>query len=340
MAVTSVSGIEIKGIVSVLPAVKVDNTSLSEQLGQQQTEKIIQSTGIQTRRVVEAGQTALDLAYTGCSEFLSASDWSPESIGLVLFVTQTPDFQLPGNAVQLQHKLGLSKSSIAFDVNLGCSGFVHGLWQAAQLLSGLSESRALLVVGDTTSNLVSDHCKAVAPLFGDAVSVVGLEKQSDADTMVFSMGSDGAGAPYLIQPGGAARQPEDSTALTMEGMQVFVFTLREVSASVSECLSAKDWEVKDVDFAILHQANEMMLKRLGDKLGLTSQQLVVALSEVGNCSSASIPLALTMALAEQARTNRLKLLMSGFGVGWSWGSLAVTMNPLDVCKVVDLSNDA
>ncbi|ABO23203.1 ketoacyl-ACP synthase III [Shewanella loihica] len=337
MTITSVNKVSITGIVSVLPEISCENIDESSSSAREEMARIVASTGIRARRVASADQTALSLGKVACESLIDAMDWKPEEISLVVFVTQTPDYPLPGNAVQLQHQLGLSKDTIAYDVNLGCSGFVYGLWQVAQLVAGLSKGKALLVVGDTTTHQYRQDNRAVSSLFGDAVSAIAIEKCMESDEMVFSLGTDGAGAPYLIQPKGGALCPGESPELFMDGMQVFVFTLREVPSSITACLAAKGWQNADVDYCVMHQANEMMLKRLGDKLGLTHEQLVISMGEVGNTSSASIPLALGLSLSEPLLKGSVNLVLSGFGVGWSWGTVALTLTKLKVCQVIDLS---
>ncbi|QYJ74121.1 3-oxoacyl-ACP synthase III family protein [Shewanella sp. FJAT-52076] len=341
MAQTQVTGVEVRGMVSVVPTDTVDNYSLTHLFNPDELKRVIESTGIEHRRVAGAGQTVLSMATQGGTYLLNELGWDA-SPGLVICVTQTPDFMLPGNAVQLQHRLGLGKDTLAFDVNLGCSGFVYGLWQAATLLSSLPCRRALLVVGDTTSQMCGqgEQSRAVSPLFGDAISVIALEKNPDAAPMHFSLGSDGAGAPYLIQPNNAALHPGEPPALSMDGTQVFVFTLREVPTSINAVLDAASWDVNSPDAIVLHQANEMMLRRLADKLGFTTEQMIIAMKNRGNTSSASIPLAITDALHDRLARGPLKMLLSGFGVGWSWGSAAVTIGPLAVCKTMDFNSAA
>ena len=215
-----------------------------------------------------------------------------------------------------------------------------GLWQLTQLLGGLDASKALLVVGDATSSQIAPGDRAVEPLFGDAVSVTAVEKDASADDLVFSLGNDGAGAPYLIQPHGGAKAPHEPPKLFMDGTQVFVFTLREVPRSIKECLEAAGWTHEDVDYAVLHQANAMMLQHLGQKPKFTRDQIVIAMADVGNTSSASIPLALCMGLADEAEGKPLKLLMSGFGVGWSWATVAISQSPMAACYLIDLQDRA
>ncbi|ABE56397.1 3-oxoacyl-(acyl-carrier protein) synthase [Shewanella denitrificans OS217] len=336
MTTTSVKNISIIGIVSVLPEIElanIDQTCVTD------IEKVIASTGIHSRRVVGPQQTALDLGNFACQQLLAELAWDINDVALIVFVTQTPDYPLPGNAVLLQNKLNLPKTTLAFDVNLGCSGFIYGFWLVSQLLNGLKGSKALLVVGDTTSQQYSDSNRSVSSLFGDAVSAIAIEKTPSTDEITFNFGSDGSGAPYLIQPNNGARNPGISPELFMDGTQVFVFTLREIPKSIMQCVEQKGWRLADIDYCIMHQANEMMLKRLAKKLGLNTDQVIISMKNIGNTSSASIPLALCLSLSEQLTTRSCKLILSGFGVGWSWGSAAMTSSPLRVCQLIDLASD-
>lgn len=337
MALTSVGGISITGIISVLPPIEEDNRYFLGDFDEEELERLIKSTGIEKRKIVEPGQTCFDLAKIAAKNLLDDLCWRAEDVGIVIFVTQTPDYPLPGNAVLLQNYLGLSKSTIAFDVNLGCSGFVYGMWQISQLLSGISSQKGLLLVGDTTSTQYNKHNRKVAPLFGDAVSAIAFEKDQNTGSMVFDLGSDGAGAPYLMQPNGGARKPGGVSDMQMDGTQVFVFTLREVPKSVVSCLERQSWDLSSVDYVVMHQANKMMLERLRDKIGFSKQQMIISMGDVGNTSSASIPLALSMSLHDELTTGFNKLVFSGFGVGWSWGSVAYEQSPLKVCRLVDLA---
>ncbi|NRA60058.1 MAG: ketoacyl-ACP synthase III [Psychrobium sp.] len=336
MTTTRINNIAITGIVSVIPAVEKVNTAGLSGVELQDMQRIVSATGIQSRRIVAKNQTSLDLSVIAGKQLIEDMDWQEQDIALLIFVTQTPDYPFPGNAIQLQNKLGLSKSTLAFDVNLGCSGFVYGLWQLCQLLKGLDGNKALLVVGDTTSQQCSESSRTVAPLFGDALSIIAVEKSEQAGEMVFSLGSDGSGAPYLIQPNGGSKAPEKQADLFMDGTQVFVFTLREVPKSITACLVAKNWKIEEVDYCVMHQANEMMLKHLGDKLGVSARQLIISMADVGNTSSASIPLALCLSLSKELTTAPQKIIVSGFGVGWSWASAAMTIGPLKTCRLIDL----
>jgi len=335
MALAHIEGIAVRGIVTALPAGVEDVTDVAARFGSDIAGRIATATGIRRRHIAAPDQCMSDLAVPAARDVLDSLGWAPDSVDLLITVTQTPDHPLPATACLLQSRLGLGRHCAAFDVGLGCSGYVYGLWLAASLLASMGRGRALLVAGDTTSRTLDPTDRAVAPLFGDAASVTALEHVAGAAPMIFNLGSDGAGAPYLIQAGGGTRQP-DGPKLFMDGTQVFAFTLREVPRAITATLDSAGLTIRDFDHVVLHQANEMMVRRLGQKIGATASQLVLALADRGNTSSASIPLAITDSLGEAAQVGCLKLLLSGFGVGWSWGTAIITADHLGVCRTLVL----
>lgn len=338
MAQARINGIALRGIVSALPSGVEDVTDLAARFGADQAERIATATGIRRRHIAAPGQCMSDLAVPAARHLLNGLDWAGDSIDILICVTQTPDHPLPATACLLQHRLGLGKQCASFDVGLGCSGYVYGLWLAASLLAGMGRGRALLVAGDTTSHTLDRSDRSVAPLFGDAATVTALEWDAAAGLLTVDVGSDGAGAPYLIQPGGGTRQP-DGPLLFMDGTQVFAFTLREVPKAITATLAASGWTMADVDHVVLHQANEMMLRRLGAKIGAQADQLVLALADRGNTSSATIPLAMTDRLTPSITTGRRRLLLCGFGVGWSWGTALWETGPARISKTLVVGPD-
>lgn len=307
--------IALKGIVTALPHNVRENADLADMFGAEAVAKIINATGIE-RRPVSASHTVSDLAHVAAEHLMTGLGWARESVGLLMVVTQTPDHPLPSTAAILQERLGLSVIP-AMDINLGCSGYVYGLWQTWALMQSAGIQRALLVTGDMTTRLIRESNRALAPLFGDAVSVTALELDGTS-SIKFDMGTDGAGAPYLISQTGGLRAPGEPE-LFMDGTQVMAFSLRQVAPSITRVLEASDRNISDMDRIVLHQANTMMLKTLGAKIKARDDQMVYAVRDYGNTSSASIPLALCDDLKNNRR-ERLKLLLCGFGVGWSWGS--------------------
>ncbi|HYD64574.1 ketoacyl-ACP synthase III [Azospirillum sp.] len=346
MAVSIIQGARIAGLVSCLPERREDTADLATRFGEATAARIAKATGIEARRLAAPDQCASDLAEAAARDLMDGLGWEPGAIDLLVFVSQTPDHVLPATACLLHRRLGLERRCAAFDLSLGCSGFVYGLWSVGALLATLpAGARALLLVGDTTSRLIDPLDRSVAPLFGDAAAAVALVRDGQAGPMTFDLGSDGAGAPYLMVPGGGMRRPAAEPAapatLFMDGTQVFAFTLREVPRSIAATLEAAEWSIADVDHIVLHQANAQMIRHLGQRIGARPERMVLALADVGNTSSASIPLALTQALAAtltgpRADGGGCRLLLSGFGTGWSWGTVALACPPLAVCRTIAL----
>jgi len=315
------------GIVTALPETISENAALGAAFGDETMAKIIAATGIE-RRPVSHGHTVSQLGCAAAEALLDRLGWERDSIGLLVVVTQTPDYPLPSTACVMQHRLGLSKATAAFDLALGCSGYVYGLSVVTAMMQSGGISRALLVSGDITTHMISESNRALAPLFGDAVAVTALELSDDGH-IAFDLGSDGSGAPYLISKTGGLAEP-GKPELFMDGTQVMAFSLKQVAPSVERTLAAAGRTIGEMDHVVLHQANAMMLKTLGQKIKAREDQLVYAVRDFGNTSSTSIPLALCDHLAKTAPKADLSLLLCGFGVGWSWAT-AMWQTSAPVC---------
>lgn len=317
MTAFSCPPLRLVGVVTALPQTVVENDSLSEAFGAETMKKIIAATGIE-RRPVSAAHTVSDLGVAAAQVLLERTGWTANSIGLLIVVTQTPDYPLPSTAAVMQNRLGLGHGTVAFDVSLGCSGYVYGLSIAASLMQTAGIKRALLVAGDMTTRMITDDNRALAPLFGDAVAVTALEMSEDGG-LAFDLGTDGSGAPYLISKTGGLAQP-GKAELFMDGTQVMAFSLKQVAPSITRALAVAELAIEDVDHVILHQANAMMLKTLGHKIKARDDQMVYAVKDFGNTSSTSIPLAICDHLSRKPVEGEQTFLLCGFGVGWSWST--------------------
>ena len=249
----------------------------------------------------------------------------------------------------MHQRLGLATDAAVFDVNLGCSGYTYGLWLASSLLRG-QVNRVLLLVGDTCSKFTSDQDRSTFPLFGDAGAATIIEKDPDAGSAHFVLGSDGGGAENLIIKAGGFRDPRRGPALQrvegadgnwrrddelfMNGQEVFTFTLKRVSPLVSELMEYSSNEIENVDHFVFHQANEFMLKHLGKKAGIPEEKMPLTMANFGNTSSASIPLTICQKLKDNFATGKPKLAMFGFGVGLSWGA-AMIHSPIAVIDSIE-----
>lgn len=339
----AVEGVALRGIVSAAPARVVDNAAFEDRFGAQAVAEVVKMIGVEQRRIARPEQTTADLCFEAAKTLLARLDWPAGTIDGLIFVSQTPDYRLPATACSLHGRLGLAPHCQAFDVGLGCSGYVYGLWLGAALIkAGLK--RVLVLAGDTSSRLVDQNDRSTAILFGDAGSATAIEADAQAAVMRFRLGSDGAGARHLIVPQGAYRTGErderwgetfDPACLFMDGAEVFSFTLRAVPKLVREMLDDAGLEPTDVDAYALHQANRFMLRHLAKKIGAGEERVPINIARFGNTSSASIPLLLTTDLAEPLASAPGRMMLVGFGVGLSWGAALIEPGPLAVAETIE-----
>jgi len=282
---------------------------------------------------------------------LNDLNWDPNSVDALVFVSQTFDFpSIPATSCVLQMRLGLSKDCAAFDIALGCSGHVYGLWTVASLMAASGLSRVLLLAGDVVSRACSPLDRSTALLFGDAGSATALQADSSAPPITFSLGTDGSGWENLVIPAGGFRRPRNETTgirqkaegnntrsaedLFMDGAEIFDFTLQEVSPLVNKVLTAAEWNRDDVDYFVFHQANKFMLTFLAKNMKLPLAKVPFSIQDYGNTSSASIPVTINSILREAVSTRSLRLLLAGFGVGYSWAGCGLMCGPMVAPEII------
>jgi len=330
---------EIADIEIYLPEKILSNSDLEKIFKDWSKEKIYEKTGILERRIVSNNETAADLGYKAANKLLNKRNIR-NKVDFLIFCTQAPDYILPTSACILQERLNLPTSCGAFDINLGCSGYVYGLSIANALIKSNLANNVLLITSDTYSKYINEKDKSVRTLFGDAASASLIVRSSGASEMTnFDFGTDGKGAQNLIVPSGLFRIPRtkktseiytdisgnerSSDNLYMNGPEILSFTLREVPKSIHKVMNSANWEYKDIDLFLLHQANTFLLKTLAKKMRISPEKLPIYLEKVGNTVSSSIPILMSK-LYKSGRLERgNKLILSGFGVGYSWASCSL-----------------
>jgi 3-oxoacyl-[acyl-carrier-protein] synthase-3 len=256
-------------------------------------------------------------------------------------------------ACLLQDRLGLPHGALAFDVNLGCSGYPYGLVIANGLIAAGAARRILLLVGDTFSWAVHPEDRVCGPLFGDAVAATLLERDDQDDLLGAELGTDGSGWANLIVPAGQCRyrsreafasDPTPQLAgvahpefVHMDGTEVFSFTLREVPGLVARTLARAGREAGSVDYFLFHQANRFIQDHLVRKLGLPPEKCPVSIDCYGNTSGASPALTACHAIAPVNRSRELVVMFVGFGIGYSWGGVLARLRPATVYPVEEVS---
>jgi len=339
MGIAISTGTRIAGITATVPSRSVSNREFGN-LTDQERDLMIKTLGIENRRIAEDGQSASDLCFIAAERLLDELDWQKNDIDVLIFVTQTPDYITPATSIILQDRLGLPHACLAFDINLGCSGYIYGISVVNGLLNQLRSGKALLLVGDVSSYCVSEKDKSTAPLFGDAGSATAIEKTGrEEDRMVFNLQSDGCGYDHIMIKDGGMRHPvteeslqdkeydknvcRNNLHLILNGIDVFNFSIREVPGNVRTLLQEESLTTDDVDYFIFHQANKLINDTVRKKLQLPEEKVPSTLEEFGNTSSATIPLTIVNTLADIVREQETQMLMAGFGVGLSWGSAIV-----------------
>jgi 3-oxoacyl-[acyl-carrier-protein] synthase-3 len=346
MKLKKVLGARILGIASALPA---NCRTLQEDAGlfpDADIEKISEATGVRKRHLVQGSLCTSDLCFAAAERLFALSNIDPMSIDTLIFVSQTPDYILPATSCSLHGRLGLRKDCASLDVNLGCSGYVYGLWLASTLIMSGGADRVLLLAGDTISRILSPKDRSVALLFGDAGTATILGRDDAADPMAFALGTDGKGQNNLIVPAGGFRMPRSAETcilkvcegenlrsdenLYMNGAEIFSFTLKEVPSMITSLVD----NFVEIDAVVMHQANKFMLEHIARRLKIPKEKNILALEDFGNTSSASIPLALTNTLASKLTEIPQRLLLAGFGVGYSWGAVTLSCGPICIPRIV------
>lgn len=350
MSTTTLTRVAVRGVAAAVPGEPVPVLDFAGGFDPAGVAKMMAAVGLHVVHRAPPGQTAGDLCERAATHLLDRIGWERESIDGVIFVTQTPDHVLPATACILHGRLGLPVSAFAFDVGMGCSGYVYGLWLASQFVANGSARRVLLLAGDTVSHLLSSEDQSVALLFGDAGSATAIEFDPNASPMYFALGTDGSGAQDLIVPAGGFRARHTDAAhvrsgdhgakrapadLYMDGLAVFNFTLKRIPDLVNTVLDLADWPRESVDAYMFHQANAFILDKLVRKLKLPVERVPSNIGRYGNTSVASIPLLLCDMLAETVTAAEpQRVVAAGFGVGLSWAGAAMTMSALGCADVV------
>jgi 3-oxoacyl-[acyl-carrier-protein] synthase III len=347
VTVLKIPGVAVRGVVCTVPGQPLAVQSLGSSFDPTEAEKVARTVGLRELYRVEPGTTAGDLCTQAARILLEELGWEPASVDGIIFVSQTPDHFLPATACVVHGALGLPDTAFAFDVGMGCSGYVYGLWMASQFVAG-GARRVLMLAGDTVSRIISPEDKSVAMLFGDAGSATAVETDPSADPAVFTLGTDGQGSRNLIVPGGAFRKPTESgwvreddgtgnrrgpADLYMDGLAIFNFTLQRVPALVQSALAGRGWSKEDPDAFVFHQANGFILGKLAKKMALPADRVPINIDRYGNTSLASIPLLLADDLGERLRAGPMRAVLAGFGVGYSWAGAALTLGPMAVARV-------
>jgi 3-oxoacyl-[acyl-carrier-protein] synthase-3 len=343
MAAVTLDNVRFRGLASCVPKTVISNLDCPVEKCSER-ERLIRNIGIQQRRICWPWQCFSDLALEAAEKLMAEIGWERDEIDALIVVTQSPDYLIPATAIILQDRLKLRTSTIAYDINLGCSGYPFGLYTVGSMLSAGGIKKAQLLVGDKCATIRD-------PLFSDCGTATALEFEQGAPRMWFDFNSDGSGYRAIMLPVGGHRAPTElhhllpvkddngdlrrPVDLILDGAAVLNFSTQRVPPAIKALCEFSGQPLDGVDYVLLHQANKMINETIRKKLALNSERVPTTLHDFGNTSSASIPITMTARIREPLMQGRKRLLMSGFGIGLSWGSCIVDIENVVMPELIE-----
>lgn len=353
MAKSTFQDVVIRGIAAAVPKSRVQNLYDHEFIPEEERKKIIALTGVKEYRKTAVGVTAADLSEAAAKALFRELQIDPSTIDAIIFSTMTPDYKAPSTACVLQDRLGAPHSTVAYDINMGCSGYIVGLYNACSLISGAGLKRVLLLSGDTQTKLCHDGDKNVVFLLGDAGSatIIDAGGGGNGETTI-ELFTDGSRYKSLYVPAGGCRNPStDATRkvtegpdgglrsdedLFMNGMDIFKFSSTDVVKSLQGFLASASLTSEEFDYLVLHQANKFMNDKIARKLKFPAEKVPYCIDVYGNTAAASIPLTIVHNFERMKGSGELRCLLSGFGVGLSWGMVDVKLSQAQCPPVIEI----
>ncbi|MCO3227048.1 ketoacyl-ACP synthase III [Pseudomonas aeruginosa] len=333
MTTSTLKNVRFAGMATCVPKRVISNLTDCKPQLRAERERLVRNIGIETRRMAQEWQCFSDLAFDAAERLLESLEWKREEVDALIVVTQSPDYLAPATAIILQDRLGLPHSTVAFDVNLGCSAYPFALNLLGSLIAAGGVKKGLVLVGDRGAS-VND------PIFSDAGTATALEFCEGAPPMHFDLNSDGSGYKAIILPVGGHREPvgvqhlmpfrEDENDhwhraidLQLDGTAVLSFSTQRVPPAVEKLLDYAGASKDEVDYFVFHQANRMINETIRKKLGLPVEKVPSTLRDFGNTSGASLPVTMTARIKRELESGRNRVLLCGFGIGLSWGTCLV-----------------
>ena len=348
MAIIKFKGVGIKAITACVPKKVSRNLDLGYLIPEEEIAKTINSIGISEKRIAADDVTASDLCFKAAEKLIEDNGIDRNSIDMVLFLSQLPDYKIPATAPILQHRLGLPTTTAAIDLSLGCSGWVYALSTAMAYVSMEGINRVLLLVGETFSKIVNKMDKVDAPLYGDAGTATLVEKSAEGFEPVFMLCSDGSGEDAVKIKAGEGRNKttvenlqehteKDGSILSdnevfMNGMEVFNFVMRAVPRSIKDLCATQGIDLSSVGHLVLHQANKFMTDFIVKRIKYPIERVPYCLDRYGNTSSPSIPLTISSELHDKVLSDAI---VSGFGAGLSWATAYIDLSECQVSPVIE-----
>ena len=326
----------IKSIEYYLPDNIITNDDLQKENPDWNLDRIAEKSGVYQRHIAGKNETAFDLSVKACDKLFQTNDKS--KIDGIIYCTQSPDYIMPSNSFLLHKYLCLKDGVIAFDFNHACTGYIYGLAMANAFVKAGMAKQILLVTADTYSKYINRKDRSTRVLFGDGAAVTIVKESNDKKGIIdIELGTSGSGYDKFWIPAGGLRLPKsESTSVVkeddrgnkrtqndieMDGFGVWSFINTVVPKQINKILNQNKIVKTDVDQFIFHQASQMTLESIMKILKLDEEKVFINICNIGNTVSASIPIALKDAVDQEKIDRGSTLILSGFGVGLSYGSI-------------------
>ena len=354
MAIVSIKNVKIAGMAACVPE-RVEENRDYTLLPPEEIEKYIETTGVERRHcaVHDGSICTSDLCQKATEGLLEKLGWVKDDVDLIVFVSQTCDYRLPATSIVLQDKMGFPKSTLAFDVTLGCSGFVVGLGIAGNMVSTGNFKKCLLMVGNTQSEYANYKDKSMYFLLGDAGTVTALEyNPEEADKIDLCYMTDGSGRKHVIVPDGGSRNRVNPKSFELEdvgdgnfrtrldekmdGMEVFASAITGIPKLYKQLQETFQIDNEKMDYCLIHQASKVLFEKLRKKMKFPEEKTPMNLRDFGNTSGSTIPLLMCCKLKEELESRPLEMVMAAVGVGFSLGAGRITTNKIKICDLMYL----
>lgn len=350
MAIITFKNVGITAMAAAIPKTIIDNYHYGLDLWpEEDVKKVVDKIGVSERRFVDENTCSSDLCFAAAEKLFSDNNIERSDIDLLVFLSQTPDYRMPATSILLQNRLGLSMKTMAFDISLGCSGFLSALTIVYSMMQNNGFRKALLLNGETRSKVYSRKDRREAFLFGDAGIAALVERDEKFRESHFSINSDGSRGSLIMIPGGGYRNMSSVDTLRekvvdeygnirsdeqghMMGADVFNFVIVEVPKDIKRLMKAVDEDIHTMDYYVFHQANAFINNFVAKKLKLDNDKIPWTIQKYGNTSSVSVPLTIVSELKHKMQGEK-KILMSAFGVGMAWATAIV---PFVDCRISDI----
>jgi len=355
VAIYKIDHVSMRGLSASVP--KDEQSNFNRNLHDcplEKRERLIKTVGVENVRVSPDKMAFSDYAIAASKSLLTALNWDPKDIDILLVSTTSSDFPIPSTSMSIQNHLGLRSDCMAYDLLLTCTGFSYGLPTISTMLSSGIFQKGLLITGDLATKSLSPYDTPAQSLFGDAVTVTALEYDKNACSQYHHFYTDGSGYDSIMVPQGGSRfkplnenipklikDNEDGIMrygynLKLKGHNIFNFAKNVAASEINHILKETSNGFENIDYFVLHQANKMINDTIRLKLRQKESKFPGSLKNFGNTSQASIPLTIITQLADDLKKNKRKLLTCAFGGGLSCGTGIIEVEKLIIPELVEI----